>query len=123
MAEHNDVGRWGEVIAREYLLVNGYTIAAENFKIGRVEVDIIAYKDAAICFVEVKTRTDSDYDPADAVDAKKRQRLVRAADTWVRAMEIKHEPQFDIILITGTPDDYRLEHIPDAFFPSLNNLV
>ncbi len=121
MAKHNDVGHWGEEIAREYLIAHGYTIGGENVKIGNVEVDILAFKDSTVCFVEVKTRTHEFDDPAAAVDAKKRQRLVRAADTWVRAMDIHHEPQFDIIVIKGTPDNYTLEHIPDAFFPALNN--
>lgn len=121
MAKHNEVGHWGEELAREYLIVHGYTIAGENMRIGNVEVDIVAYKDSAICFVEVKTRTGEYEDPADAVDSKKRQRLVKAADVWVRALDIKHEPQFDIIVIKGTPENYTLEHIPDAFFPSLNN--
>lgn len=123
MAKHNDVGKWGEEIAREYLLTNGYTVAAENVRIGKVEIDLIAYKHSSICFIEVKTRSDEFYDPAEAIDAKKRQRMVRAADSWVRSMQILHEPQFDVILITGSPENYTLEHIPDAFFPALNNIV
>lgn len=121
MAEHNDVGKWGEEVARDYLLTHGYTLAAENVRIGNVEIDIIALKDSTISFVEVKTRSNDFKDPADAVDARKRRRMVRAADTYVRAMDIRHEPQFDLIIVVGNPLNYSIEHIPDAFFPSLNN--
>lgn len=121
MAAHNELGKWGEQVAREYLLVNGYTLAAEDLRVGRVEVDIIAFKGQSVCFVEVKTRSTDFVDPADAVDKKKQRRMVRAADSWVRSNKIPHDPQFDLILITGTPEAYTLEHIPDAFLPSLNN--
>ena len=29
------------------------------------------------------------------------------------------EPQFDLIFIIGDPDGYTLEHIPDAFYPTV----
>ena len=32
MAEHNDIGRWGENIAREYLAAKGYAIVESNVR-------------------------------------------------------------------------------------------
>lgn len=121
MADHNDVGKWGERVARDYLLTHGYTIAGENVRIGNVEIDLVALKDSSICFVEVKTRSDSFKDPADAVDSRKRQRMARAAESYVRAFDIRHDPQFDIIIVVGNPMHFTIEHIPDAFFPTLGN--
>ncbi|MCM1076506.1 MAG: YraN family protein [Bacteroides sp.] len=120
MAEHNDLGQWGEMVAREYLLTQGYAIGGENMRIGGVEIDFIAMRDDVVCFVEVKTRSNDFTDPADAIDSRKRTRLVKAADTYVRAYNIQLEPRFDFILIIGTPDSYRIEHIPDAFLPTLS---
>ena len=121
MAEHNDLGAWGEQVAREYLLSQGYAIGAENTRWGKVEIDFIAMKDGEVCFVEVKTRSDDFADPADAVDAKKRARLVRAADAYIREHDLPMAPRFDLIFVTGTPEKgYEIEHIPDAFYPALN---
>ncbi len=117
MAEHNDVGKWGEKVARDYLLVNGYVIMGENVRIGNIEIDLIAQKGSSICFVEVKTRSTDFNDPAEAIDKRKRARMARAADTYVRAYNIPHDPQLDVILIIGNPLKYTLEHIPDAFLP------
>ena len=121
MAAPNRLGAWGESVAREYLLRQGYAIGAENTRWGGVEIDFIAMKDNRICFVEVKTRSTDFVDPLEAVDSRKRARMVRAADSYMRACQIPFEPQFDIILVVGNSEDYRIEHIPDAFFPSLNN--
>ena len=47
--------------------------------------------------------------------------MTRAANAYVIAHNIPHEVQFDIITIIGTPDDYILEHIPDAFSAPLTS--
>ena len=121
MADHNQLGQWGEQVAKEYLLTQGYAIGGENIRIAGVEIDFIAMKDDMICFVEVKTRSTDFLDPADAVDKRKRARIVRAADTYIRSYDIPLEPRFDLVLVIGSPASYTIEHIPDAFLPSLNN--
>lgn len=120
MARHNQLGQWGEQLAREHLRRQGYTVCGQNVKIGNYEIDFIATKDDRIAFCEVKTRSTDLVDPLEAVDRRKQSRLVRAADEYLRANRIRHLPQFDIITIIGTPETgHRLEHIPDAFFPPL----
>ena len=119
MARHNETGQWGEDLACEKLITEGYAINQRNFRIGHYELDIIAMKGNRIVFVEVKTRSNPDSDPIEAIDSKKIMRMTRAANAYVSAYDIPHEVQFDIITIVGTPDDYKLEHIPDAFFAPL----
>ncbi|MDE5981695.1 MAG: YraN family protein [Duncaniella sp.] len=121
MARHNELGAWGERVAREYLLTQGYAIGGENTRIGNYEIDFIAMKDDRIVFVEVKTRSTDYVDPLEAVDSRKRARLVRAADEYIRSMNIRLEPQFDIITVVGSPEKYEIEHFPDAFFPPLRS--
>lgn len=122
MARHNTIGAWGERVAREYLLSKGYAIGAENTRLGSVEIDFIAFKDDRICFVEVKTRSTDFVDPLEAIDTRKRARMVRAADAYLHSNDIALEPQFDIVIVIGTPESgHTVEHIPDAFYPSLNN--
>ena len=115
MAQHNETGHWGEELACEKLITDGYAICQRNFRIGHYELDIVAMKDNRIVFVEVKTRTNPNSDPLEAIDSKKIARMTRAANAYVIAYDIPHEVQFDIITINGTPDNYTLEHIPDAF--------
>lgn len=120
MASHNDLGKWGEQLAREYLISKGYAITEENHHIGHKEIDIIATKGSTIAFVEVKTRHDNFMDPADAIDSKKIRNIVRAADTYIHLTQTRLNPRFDIIIIVGTPQTtHTLEHIPDAFIPPL----
>lgn len=124
MAVHNDLGAWGERIATEYLLSDGYIIHRQDERMtGRGEIDIIAFKEGEVVFVEVKTRSEEDTDPMEVVDDKRRRRMCRAADTFIRQMNIDLLPRFDIIIINGTPETgHRLTHYPDAFLPPMTGL-
>lgn len=119
MAFHNRLGKWGETIATEYLVTQGYAIVERNWHVGHYEIDIIATKGNRIIFVEVKTRKSADYDPLDAVDQRKKQHMVRSANAYLQTNELPFEVQYDIVTIIGDQYRYEIEHIPDAFFPSL----
>ncbi|MBD5186138.1 MAG: YraN family protein [Bacteroides sp.] len=121
MAFHNDTGKWGEQVAADYLAANGYAITDRNVRMGRNEIDIIAMKGDSIMFVEVKTRSTALKDPLDAITPDKMRRLCRAADAYIKARQLPHRPQFDLIAIIGAPGRYELEHFPDAFFPPLTS--
>ena len=72
MASHNDLGSKGEDLAKQHLEVAGYEILDENWRFGKAEVDLIAYLDKTIIFVEVKTRSGNAFgEPEDFVDAAK----------------------------------------------------
>lgn len=121
MALHNETGKWGEQVACDTLVAAGYAIVETNWRSRPYELDIIAMKGGRIVFVEVKTRKNPDDDPFEAVNARKVNSLVRAANAYILSHNYPHEPQFDIIGISGTPDDYTVEHIPDAFFPPIKS--
>lgn len=96
------VGAFSEARAAEYLLANGYTIHKTNWKPtnSHLEVDIIAEKRQTLIFIEVKARTSSFTDPADAVDAKKISKLIRAAEIYMESFEHDFDFRFDIITVT-----------------------
>lgn len=119
MAQHNKLGSWGELVAREYLIKKGYAILETNWKLHRYEIDIIAMHNKRIVFIEVKTRSNHMDDPLEAVDKRRASRMVVAANTYIQTHDYPHEIQYDIIAITGTPNNYTLEHIPDAFLAPL----
>lgn len=125
MARHNELGKWGEQLAVDLLVTKGYAIVERNWRAGNLEVDIVAMKDNRIVFVEVKTRSSGFVDPLDAIDRRRVSRIVRAANSYVKAYNIPHEVQFDIVIIIGAPeggDSPQIEHIPDAFLPPLRTI-
>lgn len=116
MARHNDTGKWGEQIAADMLVCQGFAIKHRNWRMGHLEIDIIAQRGREYIFAEVKTRSDMDSDPLEAVDNRKIRNMVRAADAFLSYnCDEPLEVRFDLFAISGTPDNYTVEHIPDAF--------
>lgn len=118
MAEHNDLGKAGETAAAHYLLDQGYTILERNWRFQKDEIDIIAQKGNLLAIVEVKTRSSNLIEePEAAVTRKKQKSIIRAADRYVCEKEMAVDVQFDIISLIFAGSDFKLEHIPDAFYP------
>ena len=120
MASHNDLGRRGEDIAREYLENKGYDILRMNWKYGRAEIDVIANQEGTLIFVEVKTRSSIDFgQPEDFVDWKKEKQLEFASLAFIEEQNHNGEIRFDVIAITfESKNTYQINHIEDAFWPS-----
>lgn len=77
-------GKFGENLAKDYLLRRGHKIIGANLKIGFKEIDIIAEKNGIVIFVEVKTRLSSIFGNAeDALDSKKINNLKTALEFYV----------------------------------------
>lgn len=114
-----EVGNWGEDLAAEHLVKAGYAIVDRNWRVDHFEIDIVAMKNGRIVFVEVKTRADINGNPLEAVTRKKILNMVRSANAYVQMYDIPHEIQFDVITVSGNPEQYTLEHLPDAFDPPL----
>lgn len=119
MARHNDTGKWGEDLAADFLAEQGYAIVERNWHYRKIELDIVAMKGNTLVVAEVKTRTDRDEDPLEAIDDKKIMSMVRGAEAFLNRNELPHTVRFDVFAITGTPADYTFEHVPDAFYPPL----
>lgn len=120
MAAHNELGKRGEAIAKDYLENLGYRILNMNWKYGRAEVDVIASQDGKLIFVEVKTRSSTDYgEPEDFVCTKKEKQLEWASSAYIEQRNHQGEIRFDIIAIVFENKDlYKINHIEDAFWPS-----
>ena len=120
MAQHLDLGRKGEALAKAHLENTGYEIMDENWTHGRLEVDLIAYKNGTIIFAEVKTRTGRGFgEPEDFVDTRKQKLLADAADEYLYLMNHQGEVRFDIIAVLfDQKNNHVLKHIEDAFWPT-----
>jgi len=120
MASHNELGQEGEKLALQYLINKGYFFVEKNWRAGKDEIDIIVLcpKKERLIFVEVKTRN-SDFfgEPHLAVKTKKRDHLIKAANSFIQQNNYDQEAQFDIISIVLNKNAFDLEHIEEAFWP------
>lgn len=106
------LGIFGENAAAEFLRLRGYTIVIKNFSapIGRNrkgvaikgEIDIIAFKNGVLCYVEVKTRSDAAPLPESAVTVRKQRQIVRTARAYRRFFDVVYSSErFDVIAINS----------------------
>lgn len=100
MADHNELGMEGEVLAAKWLTEQGYTILHQNWRHSHHEIDIIATKGKFLHFVEVKTRKTARYGhPEDSVTKKKFKHLQKAADEYLHRHPGHRWIQYDIVSI------------------------
>lgn len=123
MAEHNDLGKWGEDEAALYYEDRGYEILERDWKVGKRDIDLIALtedKDTLV-FVEVKTRQNNDLqEPEEAVDVNKMRNLAIAANAYVKLHGLDMDVRFDIISVIGKCSCVEsIECFEDAFNPLL----
>ena len=117
MAEHNELGKFGEELAVDFLEKNGYEILETNWFFDKAEVDIIAQKETILAVVEVKTRSSLEFGlPQEFVKPKKIQLLVKAINEYVTQNDLDVEVRFDIIAIHKENNEFVLEHIEEAFY-------
>lgn len=118
MAKHNELGLIGEKRAQEFLVSKGYKIRTTNYHAGKLEIDIIAEKDDWLVIVEVRTRsTDTFVAPEETIDLRKIKNLVNAAGSYIKRYNWLGETRFDVISVMPDGDDFKVEHIEDAFLP------
>ena len=124
MAEHNELGKWGERYVEAFLRRKGYVILERDWRHGSslCDIDLICKTadETTIVFVEVKTRSADDITlPEDAVTPNKMRRLGRAADNYVKMNDITEDLRFDFVALIGATgsDEVEINHIEDAFNP------
>ena len=81
MAEHYDLGKWGEEQAALYLKKKGWYIRHRDWHNRHRDIDIVAIdQDSSILLVvEVKTRSSEVWgNPDEAIDEEKKNNIIRA---------------------------------------------
>ena len=120
MARHNLLGVRGEEAAARFLMFRDYSILEQNWRVGHLEVDIIAQKRGLLIFVEVKLRKNARFAEAmEFVDAKKQERIRQTAELYLAEHETQKQPRFDVIEIYAPEgmqtQNPRIRHLEDAF--------
>ena len=122
MAQHNELGKEGELLARQFLKEKGFRIVETNFRYEKDEIDIIAIDNNELVFVEVKTRSNEHFgEPEEAVGLRKESFLVRAAEAYLQMHSEYAGIRFDIVAVILSKNKRKIKHIKDAFYPEQEN--
>lgn len=110
------IGSKGENITINYLEQKGYTILERNFSCNQGEIDIIALDKQEIVFVEVKTRTNTNYGLAsEAVNRQKKLHLIRTINYYLHIRNLENEYiRIDVIEIYIKSGKAYINHIKQA---------
>ena len=96
------IGARAEALAAEYLMRHGLAIVARNFRTRAGEIDLIARDGRVLVFVEVRLRRSAGYGGAVAsITARKRARLVAAANGYLAMLGREPPCRFDAILMSA----------------------
>lgn len=97
-----ETGRKAEAAARVYLEMRGFKILEQNWRRPQAEVDIIATKDGAVHFIEVRYRRDSAQGGGlESITPAKLRRMRRGALSWVAETKYRGEYVLSAIEIGG----------------------
>ncbi len=106
MAEHNEVGKIGERLARAFLMKLGFEIFGQNYHILQGELDIIAKKDNRLHFVEVKSIKVRNLDdihvltvrPEDNLTKEKWRKLIITLESYLQSHHVPRETRYQVDL-------------------------
>lgn len=113
----NDLGRTGEAVAAKYYRQRGYLLLNHNYRTRLGELDLVLYKGGTLVFAEVKTRTSAGRaSPAEAVDFRKQQRLIAAAQQYLQQSPYADASiRFDVVEVLPRPGGWQVHCIVNAF--------
>ena len=119
MSQHNEVGKIGEDLAREYLVKNGYKILEQNYKTKYAEIDLVAEQPAGLLsrlagsrcggrtlvFVEVRTKVGEHYGtPEDTINRAKLRKVLWNSQTYSAFKNWQGPMRIDAICIVLKAD-------------------
>jgi len=112
------LGARGEDLAVRYLKKKGYKVIERNYRCQWGEIDLVARQGKTLVFIEIKSRTSSDFGlPQDAVGRFKQKKLIQVARAYMAEHRL-HETipaRFDVVAVQLTPSGPEIELITDAF--------
>ena len=112
-------GNAAEALARQHLEQQGLRLLAQNWRCRLGELDLVMLDADTVVFVEVRYRRYSAWGGAvESVDARKREKLSRAAQHFLQQESrwAKHPCRFDVIAINADSQaPAQLNWIQNAF--------
>ena len=117
MSPH-ELGKAGEEAALRYLKKKRYKILVRGFRLFRGEIDIIARDKNVLVFVEVKTRSRTEFGfPEEAITPAKQKQIRKIAEGFLIKNNLEDvECRFDVLsLIKDEKTGFEIHHIKNAF--------
>ena len=123
----NPIGIAGEAEATKMLEAKGFKVLEHNWRMGHLEVDLIAENKKEIVFAEVKARTTmyGDIRPEEYVDENKKRRMIAAGNAYVKQHKSDKSLRFDIIGLVVDPQTNEITyrcHMENAFRPQMKSM-
>ena len=107
-------GTEAEGLAAAFLARHGLTIVERNWRCRSGEIDIIARDGETLAFIEVRLRRRGDFGgAAESITARKRARMVAAAEQYLAGLARAPACRFDAILLDAL-DAARIEWLKDV---------
>lgn len=111
MSQHNEVGKIGEDLAREFLEKQGYKILEQNYKTKYAEIDLVAQKrnglfeKPRLVFVEVRTKIGENFgSPEDTLNKNKLRKVLQNARAYSAFKKWQGPCRIDAVCIVLNPD-------------------
>ncbi len=117
MFNKKTIGFYGEDIAENFLIRNGYKILERNLKTGYKEIDIVAMDKEETVFVEVKTRTSTfSGDAEEALDNRKIKNFKKAVEFYLYKNAFIQNFRLDFIAVDVDRKNKkaRIKHFKDV---------
>ena len=95
------LGAAGERAARGHLESRGYSILETNFRCPYGEVDIIAQEGDCLVFLEVRTRSGSNFGlPEESITPDKERKLIATAETYMQSRsDLPEQWRIDVVAV------------------------
>ena len=115
------LGQWGEKRSEKFLKREGLKVLTRNFSCRAGEIDLVMVdSDGSIVFVEVKSRADESFAPAEAViTSSKKHKLIKTARYFLSTNNIEDRAyRFDVVVIVlNKKGKEQIRHYKNAFVP------
>lgn len=117
-ATAHELGQAGEAAAATFYEQAGYEILARGYRHKRAEVDLVVRRGhELLVFVEVKTRSGSQYGaPETFVSARKKELFRLAASHLQEELDWRGDIRFDILALVQLSQGFQIELFEDAFY-------
>jgi putative endonuclease len=114
----HELGRAGEAAAADFYERAGYQVLAHSYRYQRAEVDLVVRKgQELLVFVEVKTRSGSQYGTPETFVSPRKKELFRLAATHLQEeMDWRGDIRFDILALLQLSQGFQIELFEDAFY-------
>jgi putative endonuclease len=114
MSDKIKTGNKGENLAADFLIRKGFQVVAKNYRYSRGEIDLIVQQNDWLIFVEVKTRSSSQFgEPEEFVDVAKATKIFEAAEGYIFSNNWLGHVRFDVVSVK-LGADIEITHFEDA---------